>query len=55
MFGLISHLNFCNISLVVAWGVKITDISHAILGYIFSTSYQYAWLECSNDMCIQVE
>jgi hypothetical protein len=32
-----------------------SDISHAILGYIFSTFYQYARLESSYDMCIQVE
>jgi hypothetical protein len=50
--------NFCNISLVAGWGggcEVITDISHAILGYIFSTFYQYTWLESSNDMCIKVE
>ena len=36
-------------------GVRITNISNAILRYIFRTSYQYARLESSNDTCIQVE
>lgn len=54
MSGLVSSSNICNISLVVGSGVRITDISHTILGYISGTVHQYARLEISNDMCTQV-